>query len=150
VSVAPRIVTAGDRVTLAVDLSPKARIHVYAPGSTYRPITITVEPQRALTIEQAVYPPAESYYFKPLNETQPVYQKPFRLQAGMTIGAVGPSAAEANSTITIAAALDYQACDDHVCYLPESIPLRWTMKVNARHPAASDRGVPSAGSRATP
>jgi len=150
VSVAPRSVSAGERITLTVDVSPKARMHVYAPGSTYRPITITIEPQRALTIEQTVYPRAESYYFKPLNETQPVYQKPFRLQVGMTIGRVEPSSADTNSTLTIAGALDYQACDDHVCYLPESIPLRWTMKVNARHGARSDRGVPSAGSRATP
>ena len=150
VSVAPRTVSAGDRITLLVDVSPKARMHVYAPGSKYRPITITIKPQRALTIEQPVYPRAESYYFKPLNETEPAYQKPFRLQVGMTIEEVEPSAAGSDSTITIAGALDYQACDDRVCYLPESIPLRWTMKVNARHLAASDRGVPSAASRATP
>jgi DsbC/DsbD-like thiol-disulfide interchange protein len=150
VSVAPRSVSAGDRITLTVDVSPKARMHVYAPGSKYRPITIAIEPQPPLTIEQTVYPRAESYYFKPLNETQPVYQKPFRLQVGVTIGKVEPSPAGTDSTITIAGALDYQACDDLVCYLPESIPLRWTMKVNARHVAASDRGAPSAASRATP
>jgi cytochrome c biogenesis DsbD-like protein len=150
VSVAPRAVSAGDHITLTVDVSPKARMHVYAPGSKYRAITIAIEPQRALTIEQAVYPRAESYYFKPLNETQPVYQKPFRLQVGMTIAEVEPSSAGTDSTVTIAGALDYQACDDRVCYLPESIPLRWTTKVNARHVAVSERDVPSAASRATP
>jgi DsbC/DsbD-like thiol-disulfide interchange protein len=150
VSVAPRVVSAGDRITLAVDVSPKARMHVYAPGSKYRPITITIEPQRALTIEETTYPRSESYYFKPLNETQPVYRAPFRLQVAMTIGRIEPSSTGADSTITIAGALDYQACDDRVCYLPESIPLRWTMKVNARHVAGAEGGVPSAGSGARP
>jgi hypothetical protein len=134
VSIAPRVVSVGDRLTLSVDVVPKARMHVYAPGSKYRPIKITITPQPALTIGETAYPRAESYYFKPLNETQPVYQAPFRLQVGMTVGAIEPSSAGADSTITIAGALDYQACDDRVCYLPESIPLRWTMKVNAhRH-----------------
>jgi len=132
VSVAPRVLSAGDRFMLTVDVSPKARMHVYAPGSTYRPIKITIEPQPALTIEQTAYPRAESYYFKPLKETQPVYRAPFRLQVGMTIGHIEPASAGTDSTITIAGALDYQACDDRVCYLPESIPLRWTMNVNAR------------------
>jgi DsbC/DsbD-like thiol-disulfide interchange protein len=149
-SVAPRIVSAGDRITLTVEVLPKARMHVYAPGSKYRPITITIDPQRALTIEQTVYPRAESYFFKPLNETQPAYQKPFRLQVSMTVGEVESSAAGSDSAITIAGALDYQACDDHVCYLPESIPLRWTMKVNPRHVASVERVGPSAASRATP
>jgi hypothetical protein len=134
VSVAPGVVSAGDRMTLTVDVSPKARMHVYAPGSKYRPIRMTIEPQPALTIEQTTYPRAESYYFKPLKETQPVYQAPFRLQIGMTIGNIESPSARTDSTITITGALDYQACDDRVCYLPESIPLRWTMKVNAhRH-----------------
>jgi cytochrome c biogenesis DsbD-like protein len=139
----------GDRMTLSVDVVPKARMHVYAPGSNYRPIKITIEPQPALTIGETAYPRAESYYFKPLNETQPVYQAPFRLQVALTVGEIETSGGRA-STITVAGALDYQACDDRVCYLPESIPVRWTMKVNARHVAAFDGRVPSAGSVATP
>src|SRR5262249_7194639 len=150
ISVAPHVVSVGDRITLTVDISPKPRMHVYAPGSKYRPIAITIEPQQALTIEETRYPRAESYYFKPLKETQPVYQAPVRLQVGTTIGQIEPSSTRADSTITIAGALDYQACDERVCYLPESIPLRWTMKVNARHAAASEVGVPSASSHARP
>ena len=150
VSVAPRVVSGGDRITLAVDVSPKPRMHVYAPGSKYRPIKITIEPQPRLTIGETTYPRAESYYFKPLKETQPVYQAPFRLQVGLTVGAIEPSSAGTDSTITIAGALDYQACDDRVCYLPESIPLRWTMKVTARHVAALEGGAPSGSSHARP
>ena len=128
VSVAPRLVSVGDRIMLSVDVSPKPRMHVYAPGSKYRPIKITIEPQPALAIEQTAYPRAEAYYFKPLKETQPVYQAPFRLQVAMTIGEIEPSSAGTGS-ITVTGALDYQACDDRVCYLPESVPLEWNLPV---------------------
>jgi hypothetical protein len=148
VNVTPRVVTSGDRIAVAIDIVPKPRMHVYAPGSKYRVITIAIEPQPLLTIGKTVYPGAGSYYFKPLKETQPVYDRPFRLQVEMTVGEIGPSA-DAPSTMTIKGALEYQACDDRACYLPESIPLRWTMKVNARHLAGRDRAAPSPSSGAT-
>lgn len=28
-------------------------------------------------------------------------------------------------SLTVAATLDYQACDDKVCFLPQSVPLTW-------------------------
>ena len=31
------------------------------------------------------------------------------------------------ATLTIKGTLRYQACDDKVCYLPQSIPLSWTV-----------------------
>ena len=33
---------------------------------------------------------------------------------------------------TIDGTLDYQACDDSVCYLPVSVPFQWTLKVAGR------------------
>jgi len=29
--------------------------------------------------------------------------------------------------ITIEATLDYQACDDEICFNPQSVPLSWTL-----------------------
>ena len=31
--------------------------------------------------------------------------------------------------LTIAGVINYQACDDRVCYLPESVPLEWNLPV---------------------
>ena len=31
------------------------------------------------------------------------------------------------SSATIQATLDYQACDDKVCFNPQSVPLSWTV-----------------------
>ena len=39
-----------------------------------------------------------------------------------TVGADG-------KTIEIAGEFRYQACDDHICYLPEAIPVKWQVQV---------------------
>jgi hypothetical protein len=33
--------------------------------------------------------------------------------------------------LTIAGTLDYQACDDKVCLIPQSVPLSWTVELKA-------------------
>jgi DsbC/DsbD-like thiol-disulfide interchange protein len=124
-TVSPRVVTPGEPFTLAIDVAPKAGMHVYAPGSKYRPIRITIEPQTSLTIKNAVYPKATPYYFKPLNETVDVYASPFRLLVEMSVAA----STQAPASMTLDGALEYQACDDRECFLPESIPLRWTLSL---------------------
>jgi DsbC/DsbD-like thiol-disulfide interchange protein len=118
-----RVITPGERLTLTVDVVPKPRMHVYAPGSKYRPIGITIEPQAGLTIGATTYPKPESYYFKPLNETVDVYQSPFRL----IVELAAPE--RAASPFMLKGSLEYQACDDRVCYLPETIPLQWTVNI---------------------
>ncbi len=35
-------------------------------------------------------------------------------------------AGKRQDTVTIAGSLDYQACDDRICYNPVSVPLSWT------------------------
>jgi len=124
-SISPRVIAAGQRASLAIDVSPKRGMHVYAPGSKYQPITINLEPQPMLKVGNPKYPPATAYLFKPLNETVDVYQTPFRLLVELAVVAGAP----ASSSITLSGTLEYQACDDRVCYLPESIPLQWALRV---------------------
>ena len=74
-------VAVGNRFSLALDVSPHDRIHVYAPGASgYRPIAVV---HRATALRAACnrcsIRRSEIYFFKPLNERVPVYQKPFRL-----------------------------------------------------------------------
>jgi len=35
----------------------------------------------------------------------------------------------AGASITITGTLRYQACDDKVCYMPQSLPVSWTIGV---------------------
>lgn len=39
------------------------------------------------------------------------------------------AALKGQSNLTFTATLDYQACDDKVCFNPQSVPLSWTIGV---------------------
>ena len=120
----------GDRVALVVDIVPGARMHVYAPGADgYRLITLTVADHEFVRHEPIAYPPSEIYVFEPLNETIPVYQKPFTLMQNIVL-AKGPEAEaafRARPELTLTGTLDYQACDDRVCFNPVSVPVSWVI-----------------------
>jgi DsbC/DsbD-like thiol-disulfide interchange protein len=125
-SVAP-----GARLSLIVEITPKPKIHVYAPGEKDAiPVELTLAPNDALTDKSVVFPRPEKYYVAPLKLTQLVYSKPFRIIQELTVAA-SPSVREraraAGATLTIDATLRYQACDDKVCYIPKTVPLAWTI-----------------------
>jgi hypothetical protein len=122
----------GNRITLAFDVVPHAGVHVYAPGAQeqgYRTLAVRLDASPLLQIMTPVYPPSEIYFFEPLNERVPVYQKPFTLLQDIVLEGT-PQAQQAlrgQSSITITGTLDYQACDDKICFNPESVPLSWTL-----------------------
>ena len=129
-TLAPLQMTRAGRVTLTTEITPKAGIHVYAPGSQYRAVRITLPANSLFTVDgPPTYPKPVLYTFKPLNETVPVYDGPVRLIARMALDASRPLGAPLRRPlpVTLRASLDYQACDDRQCYLPESVPLRWTV-----------------------
>jgi DsbC/DsbD-like thiol-disulfide interchange protein len=124
-------VTPGARISLAVEITPKAGIHVYAPGGKYRPVAVRMQPQPFVRAHEMVYPRARTHFYQPLNEHALVYSEPFRLVQDLTVGeAADPSARrQTPSRLTLKGALEYQACDDSVCYLPTSVPLQWTVRI---------------------
>lgn len=123
-SASPAIVAPGGKVTLQIDVTPKAKMHVYAPGQDgYIPIQLTITPDPAVTVAKAKYPAGEKYVMPALNETQLVYAKPFRITDELTL------ARNASGTITVKGSVRYQACDDTICYLPKTVPVEWTMTV---------------------
>jgi hypothetical protein len=79
------------------------------------------------------YPPPEIYYFKPLDERVEVYSKPFRLVQDVTILATPEvqKALAAMTSASIAGAIEYQACDDTICYNPARVPFSFTVAVKA-------------------
>ena len=105
-------------------------MHVYAPGASgYRVVGMTIAPQPFIRPLAVTYPPSEVLLFKPLNERVAVYQKPFTLMQEFVLDGQGSSrtALRDQTTLTIAGTLEYQACDDRVCYNPVSVPLSWTV-----------------------
>ncbi len=129
-----QVAAAGTHFSLVLDVSPEKRVHVYAPGVVgYKPIALTVQPQPGLIVRGAQFPKAEDFFFKPLNEHVAVYQRPFRIVQDVAVDA-SPQAAAAlkdRASLTISAVLEYQACDDKVCFVPQSVPLSWTVALQA-------------------
>ncbi len=130
VALSDRLVAPGERVSLGLDVVPKPGMHLYAPGKhRYRVIRMVLDPQPWLRVHEAEYPPSTIYHFKPLDERIEVYQRPFRLLNDLTILAT-PEARKllaGQTKLEITARLEYQACDDRVCYTPQTIPLRLTV-----------------------
>jgi hypothetical protein len=121
----------GNRISLVLDVKPRSRMHIYAPGaSNYRVIALKLEPQPFVRLLPMKYPASEIYNFKPLNERVPVYQKPFTLVREVLVEGTreAQAAFRGKDELILVGALEYQACDDTICYTPTSVPLMWTLK----------------------
>ena len=122
-SLTPDVVKPGGHMKIIVKIVPKKRMHVYAPGTKYRAVTVTLNRSTWLKPAKTVYPKPSIYVFKPLKEQVLVYSDPFTLTMPIKIGTLPARMTK----MRISGTLSYQACDDRVCYLPESVPLRWTL-----------------------
>jgi len=128
ISYANTVTAASDgSVTFTLEIAPRGGMHVYAPGADdYQVITMTLAEPRGIRARPLSYPPSEIYHFEPLNERIPVYQKPFKMTLGARVEEAA-AGAEKGASIKVSGRLDYQACDDKVCFAPVSVPLSWTV-----------------------
>jgi len=119
-------VTPGSKAMLFISVTPNPNIHVYAPGAKdYIPITVKLEPQANVRFGKLSYPKSEMMTFA--DEKVPVFQKPFRLTQEVTVlGSLKSGAA-----VPVKGTVEYQACDDKVCYPPESVPVSWSLTVRS-------------------
>lgn len=135
-------VAPGSSVSLVLEVIPRRRMHVYAPGAKgYRVVSLEIAPHPYLTPGRTRYPASEPYHFRPLDERVPVYQVPFRLTRDVALDG-GPRTRRAlrgQERLTITGSLEYQACDDAVCYNPVSVPVAWTLRL-APPAAPASRG----------
>lgn len=122
-------VAPGTRLALFVDVTPRPKMHVYAPQQKdVIPVSLTLEAGE-FTVHPPRFPAPGKYFFKPLDETQLVFSRPFRIIQEITV-ALTPAVrarARAAGSIAVAGTLRYQACDDAICYMPQSVPVRWTV-----------------------
>ena len=121
----------GTRVSLALDVTPKPTMHVYAPRQKdYVPISLAIEANPAITASVVQFPKPETLRQEDLDETQLIYSKPFRIVQDVTIAgtrAVLDRAKTVGATLTVKGTLKYQACDNVICYVPVSVPVAWTI-----------------------
>ena len=129
-------VTVGTRFSIAIEIVPNPDIHVYAPGAEqmgYRVIGLTMAPVPHVRFEPVEFPASEIYHFEPLDERVRVYQQPFMLlQEVVVSGAAEVEEALAElDALTLTGRLDYQACNDELCFDPVSVPLSFTLDLDA-------------------
>jgi hypothetical protein len=122
----------GERLAIVVNVTPKPGMHLYAPGKhDYQVVKVTIDPQPWLRPQVTIYPASQIYHFKPLNERVEVFMKPFQLRRDVTLLAT-PEAQKllgGMTTVTITGALEYQACDDKVCFNPARVPISFVVKL---------------------
>jgi hypothetical protein len=128
-------VTVGTRFSIAIDVEPGPHMHVYAPGAEemgYRVIGLKLAPTEHVRFEPVEFPESEIYYFEPLDERVPVYQRAFTLlqEIVVDVGAETESALAELDALTISGSFDYQACDDAICFNPVSVPLSFTLDLD--------------------
>jgi len=125
------MVSAGSRFSIVVKVQPKPGMHLYAPGAEkmrYRVTGLNLDPNPSVRYEPVAYPESEIYHFEPLDEHVPVYQHPFTLLQEVFVEASNEAEAELAEldALTLTGTFNYQACDDEICYNPESVPLSFT------------------------
>ena len=113
-------------MTLWADVTPKPNIHVYASDKDgFTPVKLVLTPRADLTIGKVKSPEAELSPTLGVSDPVPVYRKMFRLAEPITVAAT----AKPGEELTIAGVVNYQACDDRVCYPTASLPISWTVRV---------------------
>ena len=131
-SISDSVAAPGSHMTIVVNVTPRRTMHVYAPGThDYQVVQLTIDPQPWLRTQETSYPSPEIYHFKPLDERVEVYAKPFRLTRELTLLATPEAQKQlgAMPSVTITGALEYQACDDQVCFNPARVPVSFTVSL---------------------
>jgi AhpC/TSA family/Thiol:disulfide interchange protein DsbD, N-terminal len=118
----------GHRIVLSLEIDLKPKMHVYSPGvQGYIPIEWKLEAGTLAKLHAFEYPPSQQMRLKAISETVPVYQGHVRINREITFGpenAVKPLVSSAGLLI-LKGSLQYQACDDKECFIPQTVPLEW-------------------------
>ncbi len=121
----------GQHIALTIDVDLHSKMHVYAPGvEGYIPIDWSLAESEAAKASPVSYPASKRLHLPAINETVPVYQGSFRLVREIAIGTeakVKPLLA-AGGELILEGTFRYQACDDLICYIPQTVPLKWTLR----------------------
>ena len=124
----------GSRVSLIVEVGLPKGTHVYAPDVTggYIPIALTLQPPPEIELGSAAYPRAKTLYLDAIKERVPVFEGKFRIVQDVKVAGsmdLMKSLGETGKTVEVTGTFKYQACDEHVCYPPTSLPVSWTLHV---------------------
>lgn len=120
------VVSAGARLSLWADVTPKPGVHVYAPGAQgFMPVSLVMTPRHGVALEKPQYPQPELARTVGVVDLVPLYNRRFRIVQPIAIA----RSVKAGTTLRLAGAFNYQACDDRICYPAASLPATWSISV---------------------
>lgn len=124
----------GGTSTLILDIGLKPGMHVYAPGveGGYIPIDWKMPESKGWIATPVSYPQSKKLNLAAIHETVPVYQGHLRIIRDLTVGQqpeLTPLLG-ADRNLAIEGTFRYQACDEKECYPPQSIPLKWSFRID--------------------
>jgi DsbC/DsbD-like thiol-disulfide interchange protein len=124
-------VRGGQHVALILDVELRPGIHVYAPGvqSGYIPIEWKLSASPAWTNTTIEYP--EPKKVELLGEMVPAYEGKIRITREITIAPHKQTAqaSDPDGKFVIEGSFRYQACDERQCFIPETVPLKWSFSL---------------------
>jgi hypothetical protein len=89
----------------------------------YIPIAWTMKPDAGATVEPVTFPPSRKLHLPAIDETVPAYEGEIHLTRTVIVDK------NAKGDLTLEGALRYQACDDRLCYIPETLKVKWVIPV---------------------
>ena len=123
----------GSRFSLSIEVTPRRGMHVYAPGKHDYQVVRFIARQPAVAAQCAADLSAVGDL--PLRAARrarvETYLKPFTLVQDLTILAT-PEAQKllaGQKSLTVSGTLEYQACDDKICYAPAKVPLSFALEL---------------------
>jgi len=114
----------GNTVVLVTDFDLPELMHLYAPGSDYTAVNLSVVETEFVRQGRLDLPEAEILYLEPIDETVPVYHGTPQIQREVSL-----SPAYREETIAVDAILTYQTCDDEICFPPADFELTFNFDV---------------------
>lgn len=120
-----RPVTVGTVSSLVLKVTPNPGIHVYAPGNPdYIPVAVDIAAPAGVKVEAAVFPQGQVLFFGPQKTAVKVYSEPFDVKVPFTPqGSLRKAHPSGKTTVvTLHGNLSYQACNERVCFPPQSAP----------------------------
>lgn len=116
--------------TVVADFQLPPKMHVYSPEvEGYIPINFELDASPNYKTLPTAYPKSKILYLEAIDEKVPVFDGKFRISQDVVM-AGNPqlqSILTGSRQIKITGNLHYQACDDKICYLPQTLPLEWTL-----------------------
>ncbi|MBL8174626.1 MAG: redoxin domain-containing protein [Bryobacterales bacterium] len=133
-SASTAVVSGGQRILLSVEIDIPRGYHLYAPGvEGYHAVDWQMNAAGLAKPHAVEFPKSRILYLQAIDEKVPVYEGKIRLLRDVTLAQSRTlaAAAGAGKQVTLEASLKYQACSDRLCFPPETVPLRWTLKFDA-------------------